>query len=78
MFTSGKQIANRHVRRKTDLPQFSGYRKAFESYDISDFSFRMSENDLKKDWESGDSWLHSRFATYEEAFIWWRITYISK
>lgn len=35
-----KRIANRSIRQK-DLPNGSAYKKAFESYNISDWKFRF-------------------------------------
>ncbi len=77
-FKSGKQIANRVVRRKDDIPNGGGYRKAYCSYNISDFQFRMDESELKHKWEDEDSWLLSHFKSYKEAYRWWKRTYKMK
>ena len=77
-YKSGKQIANRTVRRKTDIPNGGGYRKAYCSYNISDYSFRMDEKELRSEWEKKDSWIHRRFKTFKRAYLWWKKYYRMK
>ena len=77
-FKSGKQLANRRVRRRTDIPNGGGYRKAYPSYDICDFSFRKDEKELRKEWDDQNSSIHLRFATYKDAYIWWKKCYRCK
>ena len=77
-FKSGKQIANRIVRRMSDLPGGNGYRKAFCSYNISDFCTRMSEKELLKEWDTADSFVRKRFASYQDAYVWWQKCYKGK
>ena len=69
---SGKQIANRVVRHRPDLPRGCAYRKAYCSYNISDYWFRMDERELQREWESGESWVCRRFMTYKQAYLWWK------
>jgi len=75
---SGKQIANRVVRHKKDLPDGGGYRKAYCSYNISDYWFRLDEGDLRREWKNPESWLRNRFSTYRQAYVWWLKTYLVK
>ena len=77
-FKSGKQIANRNVRHVPDLPNGGGYRKAFCSYNISDYLFRMEEKELKQEWEMSDSWIRRRFMNYKQAYRWWLKNYRNK
>lgn len=39
-----KAIANRKIRNAKDIPQGSGYRKVFESWDICDIKFYDPKN----------------------------------
>ena len=77
-FKSGKQMANRRVRRKNGIPQYGGYRKVYRSYNISEYAFRMSESDLRMEWKNTRSWLRREFKTYDQAYRWWKKTYLSK
>lgn len=77
-FKSGKQIANRIIRRKSDIPDGGGYRKAYCSWNISDYMFRMDENELRRAWDGQDPLIRSRFKTYKEAHRWWLRYYHSK
>ena len=77
-YKSGKQIANRTIRRKTDIPNGGGYRKAYYSYNISDYSFRMEEKEMRQEWEKKDSWIHSQFKTFKRAHQWWKKYYQMK
>ena len=77
-YKSGKQIANRTVRRKLDIPKGSGYKKMFCSYNISDYSFRMSERELMEEWEKKDSWIRRQFKTLKQAHHWWKKYYQMK
>lgn len=77
-YKSGKQIANRVVRYAEDIPGGGGYRKAYCSYNISDFAFRMDESELRAEWDQPDSFLRYEFRTYREAYRWWKKTYLAK
>ena len=77
-FKSGKQIANRIIRRKSDIPDGGGYRKAYCSWNISDYMFRMDENELRRAWDGQDPSIRSWFKTYKEAHRWWLRYYHSK
>ncbi len=72
---SGKQIANHVVRHKKDLPDGGGYRKAYCSYNISAYRFRIDEWELRKKWESWENWICRRFTTYQKADLWWKKIY---
>ena len=39
-----KRFANKKVRKNLDLPNGNGYKKVFESYDISDYKFICTDN----------------------------------
>ena len=77
-FKSGKQLANSAVRHKTDCPNRGGYRKMYCSYNISDYSFRMDERDLRRGWENPDGWMRKQFPSYRLAYIWWMKWYRRK
>lgn len=77
-YKSGKQIANRIIRRKADIPNGGGYRKAYCSWNISDYMFRKDEKELKRDWDRNDPLIRSRFRTYKDAHRWWLRYYRSK
>lgn len=70
-----KTFANRSVRRHTDIPSGSGYKRIFNSYIICDYKFIRSESQLREMWESGEL---SRFNSYAEARRSWLKSYISK
>ena len=77
-YKSGKQIANRAIRHIPEIPNGGGYRKAYDSYNISDFAFRMDENELKREWEDENSWIHRQFQSYKQAHFWWKKCYQMK
>jgi hypothetical protein len=39
-----KQFANKKVRCSDDIPSGNSYKKVFNSWDISDYSFRCNDN----------------------------------
>ena len=77
-FKSGKQVANRVVRHKGDLPNGGGYKKAFCSYNISDYAFRYPEEEMRRDWETDGTWYNREFKTYKDAYRWWQRYYKGK
>ena len=68
---SGKQIANRAVRHKKDISSGASYKKAYNSYNISDYLFRMDESELIREWNDPDSYLRKQFENYKQAYRWW-------
>lgn len=75
---SGKQLANRTVRRTANIPNGGAYKKAFCSYNISDYRFVKFENDLRREWDGGNIFLHRNFKTYAQALCWWKKCYVNK
>ena len=86
---SGKRFANRRVRRyKGDISNGKDYKKLYCSWDICDYYFSMSEEDVKRQWyakqkaiKNGvDDWtLGTRYEiTLEEALQKWKRTYLNK
>ena len=73
-----KTIANRAVRRTSNIPCNSAYRKVYNSWCINDFIFEMSEKEFIRRWDSGDEWLHRSFRNYKQAYRWWYTTYKRK
>lgn len=73
-----KTIANRMVRRTSDVPNNSSFKKVYDSWDICDYAIKMTENELREQWENGDEWLHRRFRNYKQAYRWWYTTYKGK
>ena len=67
-----KNKANRKVRHIDDIPNGSAYKKLFESWNISDFSFDCSWNYL---WEN---YYKYKDMTKEEAYADWKRRYHSK
>lgn len=69
-----KRIFNRKLRRsKVELPDGCGYKKANESYDISDYKFHVSWDDYKS-WK----WVQESGMTDEEKWADWSKTYRGK
>lgn len=79
---TGKNFANRRVRRRADVLNNSSYKKAYCSWDICDIRIRMTERELKMQWETTGAlyhgYLHSHFNTYKQALWWWKKRYIGK
>lgn len=73
-----KTYANRKIRRKKNIGNYSCYRKAFDSWDIHDYVLYMSEEELKREWNNRDSWLRGRFLTYKQAYRHWYKNYKAK
>jgi len=71
-FKSGKQIANRAVRKQKDIPNGGSYKKVYCSWNISDWRFMKTEADLRREWDSGDEYLHRMYKTYEQARFAWK------
>lgn len=56
----GKQQANRKVRRYNKVPHNQhltnkGYKKLFETWDISDFTLKYTKEEALRDIENGES-----------------------
>ena len=80
----GKKFANRKVRRSKDTFQHKDYKKLYCSWEINDYEFRMSKEELMSYFDSYNedvpfyhSWM-DEFKTLEDALNWWRKTYLRK
>ena len=76
-----KTFANRAVRRYEEVPGGkSGFKKIYCSWNISDYRFKEHQNEaeLKRQWDNGDSWLHSTYKSYQKALFDWRKWYRRK
>lgn len=85
-----KAIANRQIRRKLNRDKESvkgsTYKKMYESWNISDYTFRMTKEDAIKDYyrwlrwdeENGFTTTKTRFPTLEDFLNWWEKTYMRK
>lgn len=73
-----KTIANRAVRRNENISNHSGYRKAYESWDICDYKFFKTEEQLLNDWKNGRGGPKFMKLSYKEAKRSWRKWYKSK
>lgn len=81
----GKKFANRKVRHSKDVLQYSDYKKLYCSWEINDYCFRMSKEELIVDFDSYSEdvpvwkrcWV-SDFKSLEDALNWWRKTYLRK
>ena len=78
-FMKPKTDANRMVRRTADVPQYSGYKKLYCSWNISDYRFvgAQSEAELRSRWLKGDRRLRRIYDTYKEAYKDWKKYYCS-
>ena len=75
----GKQLANRKLRRHPEgIGNFSDYKKHTLSYDICDYRFRKTENDMIKSLKNPCSGVSEQFESEEAALEWWRKTYKGK
>ena len=74
-YKSGKQIANRAVRHKGDIPNGGSYKKVYCSWNISDYRFMKTEAEFKKEWDNGDEYLHEHYKTYKRALFEWKKYY---
>ena len=63
------------VRQSDDVPQNAAYRKIYDSWDICDWKFSLTENEFKKQWENGK---HNTFKNYKQAYRWWYTSYKRK
>jgi len=77
-FKSGKQIANRAVRKQKDIPNGGSYKKVYCSWNISDWRFMKTEAEMRRQWDSEDEYLHGTYKSYEQARFAWKKTYINK
>lgn len=88
---SGKKkkrtFANRKVRRKLNsdldytLANGKAYKKVFESWDITDYVFRLTKEEAIADWYASVEeypWFKEYYPTLESYIIWWKKTYRSK
>ena len=72
-FMKPKADANRMVRRTADVPQHSGYKKLYCSWNISDYRFvgEQSERELKIRWKRRNKYLINIADSYREAYRNW-------
>lgn len=87
---AGKRFANKRIRRyKGFISNGKEYKKLYDSWDICDYCFYLSEIDLKKSWEAAQkdlqnnvsNWHYGLFykeASLEENLIKWKKTYLNK
>lgn len=67
-----KNTANKKVRKSDDIPNGSGYKKVFESWEIHDYFNRWTWAEAKKFYESGgNEFLLKRYPTLKEFFNYW-------
>lgn len=74
-YKSGKQIANRIVRRKSICGGRGAYKRLVCSYDISDYKFRVTEEQFRKEWENNEYGIRDRFGSYRRAYLYWKKYY---
>ena len=73
-----KGQANRAVRRAEIVADGGSYRKHYETWNISEYSWFKTEEEFRRDWEDGDIFLHRRYRTFKEAYRWWIRNHRSK
>lgn len=70
-----KTIANRMIRRTDDIVNNAAYRRIYDSWDICDWKFTLSENEFKHKWKNGH---YSEFKSYRQAYRWWYTSFKRK
>lgn len=72
-----KRAANKKVRHSKELPKKGrSYKKVFESYKISDWSWYWSKEKVIADWNASindedRAWIRDHFKTLEKYLIYW-------
>lgn len=77
----GKRFANKRVRNSDDTLQHRDYKKQYCSWEISDYKFYMSKQEVIDEFfASRDEEYHwmKKFKTLKEALTWWKKTYLRK
>lgn len=76
-----KRIANQAFRKKIsedeDMPNHPNHKKYFESWNISDYKWRLSKEHFLKLYHE-DEFVNSRWKTEKEALSWWYKYYRNK
>ena len=87
---TGKHFASRRVRRyKGEISNGSDYKRLYCSWDICDYYFSVSEEDIKRNWYAKqkalangvNDWtlgIYYENITLEEALLEWKKTYLNK
>ena len=77
----GKKFANRKVRNSDDTLQHRDYKKQYCSWEISDYKFYMSKQEIIDEFFASRNeeyhWM-KKFKTLKEALTWWKKTYLRK
>lgn len=73
-----KKFANKKVRHSNDVPNGKSYKKMFESYNISDFSWLYSWNECLATWEKSKKDKYNHIKTKEELYRYWVTTFKRK
>ena len=74
----GKTLASRAVRRNEIPNGKSGYKKVYCSWNVHEYAFYESEYEVRKEWDSKDSYLHKHYKTYKQALQDWKKNYKRK
>lgn len=78
----GKQAANKTIRRKKEMLCHGSYKKAYCSWCICDYKFRLTQSEFQREWELEVSpfysYLHRHFKSYKEALYWYQKNYRNK
>lgn len=74
-----KTYANRAVRRSDVEGGKSAYKKVYGG-ELRDTRIVAldGENELRREWDNGDEWLHERYETFEEALMDWKRSFVMK
>lgn len=75
-----KRCANKKVRNTSDLPQYGGYKKVFDSYDIHDWINYWPWEEAKRRWENSgdDDYIKKHYPTLKSYYRLWLKCYKSK
>lgn len=77
----GKRFANKRVRNSNDTLQHRDYKKQYCSWEISDYRFYMSKQEVIDEFfksRNGEYHWMKKFKTLKEAITWWKKTYLRK
>lgn len=76
---SDKKAANKAVRRAAVVPNGSGYKKIYESYDICDGKFPQTKNSARLKYEANAGMCcYHMYDTLDEALADWARGYLRK
>lgn len=75
-----KRHSNKRARNKEDIPNYSGYKKVYCSYNIHDYCSRWTWEEAKQKWEnaSDDNYLKRKYSNLKDFYRYWLKCYKTK